>query len=150
LVVAHNVTNLLAHYPGVLNAGNTFGDSKKSLPNRGGRVALGMPSPNVTTNALGETVTNTVYVVVDEVTYGTGGNWGQWANEGGSSLELVDPRSNHRLAHNWVDSDETQKAPWTTVETIGPMVRDFGYGGDDPPTWVEVQALNEAEFLVDN
>jgi hypothetical protein len=149
LVIARDATNLFARYPGVLNAGNTLGNFNKSLSNSGGRVALATPDLNVTTNKVGETVTNTVYVVVDEVTYGTGGNWPKWANEGGSSLELIDPRSNHRLAHNWTDSDETQKAPWTTVEITGPMTGDYG---SSPPgaTWVEIQALNEAEFLVDN
>jgi len=149
LVIARDATNLFAHYPDDLDEGNTLGNFNKSLPNRGGRVALAMPDLNVTTNKLGETVTNTVYVVVDELTYGTGGNWGTWANEGGSSLELIDPRSNHRLAHNWTDSDETQKAPWTTVEITGQMTGDYG---SSPPgaNWVEIQALNEAEFLVDN
>ena len=56
--------------------------------------------------------TNTIYVEEDEVTYGTGGRWGEWSAGGGSSLELIDPHANHRLAANWADSDETQKSAW--------------------------------------
>ena len=40
----------------------------------------------------------------------TGGRWGQWAHGGGSSLELINPNTNHRLAGNWADSDETRKS----------------------------------------
>ena len=54
-----------------------------------------------------------------EVTYGSGGRWGRWSNGGGSSLELIDPRADARLASNWADSDESAKAPWTTVEFTG-------------------------------
>ncbi|HEY2953210.1 MAG TPA: CotH kinase family protein, partial [Verrucomicrobiae bacterium] len=104
-----------------------------------------MPEINISTNGLGQSQTNTLYVVVDEVTYGVGGNWGNWANEGGSSLELIDPRSNHRLAHNWGDSDETLKAPWTTVEATGLMDN-----ATVTPTTFEVLALGEGEWLLDN
>src|SRR5262249_54654528 len=110
LVIAKSRTNLWARYAN-LNSTNTLGDFGGSLADSGERIALARPDFVVSTDHLGRVVTNTVYVVVDEVTYGTGGNWGHWANGGGSSLELIDPRSNHRLAHNWADSDETSKAP---------------------------------------
>jgi hypothetical protein len=83
-----------------------------------------MPDVQVNTNTPGVITTNIAYVVVDEVTYASGGRWGNWANGGGSSLELIDPRANHRLASNWADSDETAKAPWTTIEATG--VLDLG------------------------
>ena len=63
--------------------------------------------------------TNTIYVEEDQVTYGTGGRWGEWSGGGGSSLELIDPHANHRLAANWADSDESQKSAWTNIETTG-------------------------------
>ena len=72
-----------------------------------------MADPFVKTNSHGNLTTNTIYVVEDEVTFGAGGRWGQWASGGGSSLELLDPRANHRLAYNWGDSDETGKSSWT-------------------------------------
>ena len=63
----------------------------------------------------GVPTTNALLVVADEVTYQTGGRWGQWAHGGGSSLELINPNTNHRLAGNWADSDETHKSSWTNL-----------------------------------
>ena len=144
LVVAKSITNLLVRYPN-LNPTNVFGDLDGSLAGRGERVALAKPDVAVSTNSQGIVSTNITYVVVDDVAYGTGGNWGKWANGGGSSLELVDPRSNHRLAHNWSDSDETSKAPWTTVTATGAMEQ-----GRGPTNLIELLALGEGEYLVDD
>ena len=148
LVIARNITNLLARYtnaPSLLTSNNTLGNYSGSLANQGERVALAMPAVHVTTNGMGQAQTNTIDVVVEEVTYEVGGQWGAWANEGGSSLELIDPRSNHRLAYNWADSDETAKAPWTTIQATGPM--DNGAG---TANLMEIMAFNEGEWLVDN
>jgi len=63
-------------------------------------------------------------------------------------LGLIDPHSNHRLAYNWGDSDDTQKATWTNIEGIGTL--DNGAvqsGGIDR---VEILMLGEGECLVDN
>jgi hypothetical protein len=144
IVVGKNVTNLLARYSG-LNATNAFGDYDGSLGNRGERLALGRPDFTVSTNGQGQVSTNLVFVVVDEVNYNIGGNWGSWANEGGSSLELTDPRSDNRLAHNWADSDETAKAPWTTVSATGAMEQGVGTAN-----LIELLSLGEGEYLVDN
>src|SRR5205085_332411 len=102
LVVARNMTNLFSHY-GSLSSGNTVGNYTGKLSHNGERLVLSMPDPFAKTNSHGNLTTNTLYVVEDEVTYGTGGRWGQWASGGGSSLELIDPRNNHRLAYNWAD-----------------------------------------------
>ena len=64
-------------------------------------------------------MTNIINIAVNDLTYGTGGRWGEWSSGGGSSLELIDPNSNNRLAANWADSDETQKSAWTDIETTG-------------------------------
>src|SRR5438045_4022406 len=82
-------------------------------------MALTMPDTVVSTNTSGVLETNLIHIAVDEVTYGTGGRWTECADAGGSSLELIDPRSDHRRPSNWADSDETKKAPWTIVETTG-------------------------------
>src|SRR5207249_897423 len=56
-------------------------------------------------------------VIVDQVRYSGGGRWGNWSGGGGSSLELLDPRSDHRVAGNWADSNESGKTTnWTVVE----------------------------------
>jgi hypothetical protein len=117
LVIARNAARLLLRYPS-LNAINTVGDFNGSLANGGERITLTMPDRSFTTN--GNVITTNInYVVADEVTYRDGGQWGQWSDGGGSSLELIDARSDNRLAANWADSDETAKAPWTTVEVRG-------------------------------
>ncbi len=123
LVVAKNAARLMSAYPN-LNPGNTLGDFQGNLAGRGERVALAKPESVVSLNPSGEWVTNTVHVVVDEVTYSNGGRWGQWADGGGSSLELRDPRGDHRRAANWGDSIESEKAEWTTIEHTG--VLDLG------------------------
>ncbi|HON07202.1 MAG TPA: lamin tail domain-containing protein, partial [Verrucomicrobiota bacterium] len=146
IVVAKNINKLLARYAGELNSSMVVGDFSGSLSGGGERVALGKPIVNYSTNSSGVVKSNTVYAIIDEVTYGVGGRWGKWANEGGSSLELRDPRANHRLAYNWGDSIETSKAQWVNIEATGPM--DNGSG--DTPNYLEIYLTGEGEALIDN
>src|SRR6266540_2380287 len=148
LVVARNATNLTAHYAN-LNANNTVGNFGGLLSHGGERLALAIPEQVINTNTPGVTTTNTAWIVIDEVTYRAGGRWGHWADGGGSSLELIDPRSNHRLADNWADSDETQKAPWTNIDVTAVMDWGSGYA-NDPINLVQIGLLGEGECLVDN
>ena len=139
LVVARNMTNLFAKYPN-LNSGNTVGNYSGKLSHNGELVALAQP----------ETLygTNTIYVEEDEVTYGTGGRWGEWSSGGGSSLELIDPHSNHRLAANWADSDDTSKSVWTNITYTG--VLDNGSNYDATIDYAQIGLLDVGECLVDN
>jgi hypothetical protein len=139
LVLARNLTNLLAKYTN-LNAGNTVGNYAGKLSHKGERVALAMPQSFYGTN--------TIYVEEDEVTYGTGGRWGEWSSGGGSSLELIDPHSNHRLAANWADSDDTQKSQWVDIENTG--VLDNGSNYDASIDYAQIGLLDAGECLVDN
>jgi hypothetical protein len=125
LVLAKNVARLLTRYP-QLNPNNTVGDYDGSLDNAGERLALAMPDTVLNTNELGAVTTNRIHIVVTEAAYASGGRWGLWADGGGSSLELVDPEADPLRAANWADSDETQKAPWTSVSLSGKL--DFGQG----------------------
>ena len=120
LVIAKSAARLQTNYLH-LNAGNCLGDYSGSLANGGERIELNKPDELVSTNELGQPVTDTIHIAVDEVTYGPGGRWGKWAGGGGSSLELRDARSDRRLAPNWGDSEESAKSPWVTVETTGVM-----------------------------
>lgn len=139
LVVARNVTNLLSLYTN-LTTGNTVGNYSGKLSHNGERVALAMPQSFYGTN--------TIYVVEDEVTYSTGGRWGQWSSGGGSSLELIDPRANHRLAANWADSDDTGKSQWVTISNTG--VLDNGTNYASGIQFAQVGLLDVGECLVDN
>jgi len=143
LVIARNAARLLSRYPN-LNANNTVGDYNGSLANGGERVALAMPDPFFTTNG-NVITTNFNYIVVDEVTYRDGGRWGRWSDGGGSSLELMDSRSDNRLAANWADSNESTKAPWTTVEVRG--VLDNGTSAADQ---LQVFMQGAGECLIDD
>ncbi|HEY3861147.1 MAG TPA: lamin tail domain-containing protein, partial [Verrucomicrobiae bacterium] len=139
VVVGKNTANLFAHYPN-LNAGNTVGNYSGKLSHDGELVVLSQPE-----SLYG---TNTIFVEEDEVTYGTGGRWGQWSGGGGSSLELIDPRANHRLAANWADSDETQKSSWVDIENTG--VLDNGSNYDASIDYAQIGLLDAGECLVDN
>jgi hypothetical protein len=139
LVVARNTANLFAHYSN-LNSGNTVGNFSGKLSHNGELVALSQPESYYGTN--------TIYVEEDQVAYGTGGRWGEWAGGGGSSLELIDPHSNHRLASNWADSDESQKSSWTNIVFTGTLDNGFNY--DSSIDYAEFGILDSGECLVDN
>lgn len=128
LVVAKNKTNLLSRYSN-LNAGNTVGNYSGSLKNGGDWLALSMPDQVITSLTTNGSIITTnfglIYIVVDEVVYKDGGRWSKWADGGGSSLELIDPRSDNRLPSNWADSDETGKGEWTAVSFTGLMDNGF-------------------------
>ena len=147
LVIARNQTNLFAKYPN-LTAANTLGNYGGKLSHKGERVALAMPQLFVVNSSSGLT-TNTVYVVEDEITYAAGGRWGQWAHAGGSSLELINPNANHRLAYNWTDSDETAKSIWTNLEFTGVLDLGGNYSGS-PVNLIQLGLLDIGECLVDN
>jgi hypothetical protein len=132
LVVARNTARLLTNYAH-LNSSDTVGDFRGALADGGERLALARADG----------------VVVDEVTYSTGGRWGEWAHGGGSSLELIDPRGDHTLAANWADSDESAKAPWTPVEITGRLVNN-GSGFSYPVDMLHVILLGAGECWIDN
>lgn len=144
LVIAANSTRLRSHYPH-LNFANCLGDWDGALRNRGERIYLAMPDTILSTNALGQTVTNTMHIPVDEVTWRDGGRWGRWAPGGGSSLELRDARADRRLAANWADSDETAKQGWVTVEATDTLNH-----GWESASQLHITLLGAGEILVDN
>ncbi len=141
LVVARDAANLIAKYPQLGNT-NTLGDFDGSLGDRGERIVLSRPDDM--------DFPDQDFVVVDTVTYSDG--WGEWADGGGSSLELRDPRSDNRQGVNWAGSDESAKSEWTTVDFT-----DYVSDGSDvnPSHGTDFNLLfvlgNQAgEFLVDD
>ena len=145
LVVAKNIGRMLTNYPGLspsLVRGN-FGGSPSGS---GGHVLLSMPQTLFTTNGANIT-SNTSYVVVNELTYNTGGHWGKWSDGGGASLELIDTGSDNRLAANWADSVAATNAPWTTITYTGPHEY---WDGNTAVTALEISMLGEGECAIDN
>ncbi|MBP7948254.1 MAG: lamin tail domain-containing protein [Verrucomicrobiales bacterium] len=90
--------------------------------------------------------TGTVYPVVDEVTYGTGGRWGRDSDGGGSSLEKRSLHADGRLAANWADSSEPAEHGWVTVQATGVM----DHGSGSPINRLHVMLLGAGECLVDD
>jgi hypothetical protein len=145
-VVAKNRDRLLSRNPG-LAPGVVFGGYGGTLSNGGERLALARPDLILSTNEFGLTETNRIDIDVDEVTYGTGGRWGQWSDGLGSSLELVDPHSDHLRPSNWADSDESGEAPWTTIEFTG---RVDNVADGVSTSRLHLLAQGPGEYLVDD
>ena len=143
LVVARNLSRLMTNYPNLVTA-NALGNFSGNLANSGERLALARVTQTVTTNN-NVAVTNKIYIVVDEVDFDDAGRWSKWSDGGGSSLELVDPRSDNRWMANWADSDESGKSAWTLVEHTG--VLDNGQGAINE---LQILLLGAGSCLVDN
>ena len=147
LVIARNAAHLRTNYSN-LTAANCLGDFNGKLSHNGKHLALSMPDTVVQTNSSGVVATNLIHIAVNELTYGSGGRWGQWSAGGGSSLELIDPNANNRLAANWADSDETQKSSWVNIENTG--VLDNGQNLDPSIDYAQIGLLDVGECLVDH
>ena len=87
--------------------------------------------------------------VADQVTYADGGRWSEWANGGGSSLELRNPNADNSQGEAWDASDESASSTWQNVSYSGPATNP---NGPDPTTYNELVLglLNTGEFLIDN
>jgi hypothetical protein len=149
LVIGKNKANLLGKYPQLNNA-NTLGDYDGALANGGERIALARPDYFlVTNNSIVTTQAN--FIVVDETSYVDSGRWARWADGGGSSLELIDPYTDHRLPANWADSDETAKSQWTNIVHTG--ILDHNYPVDangGAIDEIQVMLLGAGEALMDD
>jgi hypothetical protein len=121
------------------------GDYAGALADNGEQLRLVRPELLFMTNAVGEVEMSTSWIVMDEVAYRDGGRWGRWSDGGGSSLEKVDPRADGRRPDSWADSDESLKAPWTTV-TYGGRVDH----GDVAADQLQVFLLGDGECLIDD
>ena len=156
VVVGKNLARLLEHYT-QLNLTNAWGNYSGSLRNRGERIALARPEDLVSTNSQGVVTTNLYFIVEDEVAYLDGGRWGKWSDGGGSSLELKDPDADNRLAANWADSDESNKAPWTPIDVTRVMENGMVYNDESRSATTlgtanrfEVFLQGPGEALLDN
>jgi hypothetical protein len=147
LVIGRNISYLLTNYA-QLNAANTVGNFGGKLSGAGERLTLTMPDTTLSTSGSGVVTTNYLDIVVDEVTYGTGGRWGRWSDGGGSSLELIDARSDKRRASNWADSDDTAKSSWANIEFTGTLDNGALNGGSI--SFAQLGLLDAGECLVDN
>ena len=132
LVVAKDRARTLANHP-ALDPAIVLGDYGDSLSNGGERVKLSRPE-------------GAVLVVEDAIEYTESDRWHRFADGRGASLERRDPRGDSMAASNWADSDESAKAPWTTVEFTGTLA----HGNTSAPAnQVQMFLLGAGEALVD-
>jgi hypothetical protein len=136
LVIAADAQRLINHYPNLTGV-NTVGNFEGQLDNRGECIRLLKP--------LYKTPTNNEFIIVDEVTYSDGSDWGKGTDGGGSSLELKDPYSDNSRPDNWASSDESAKALWTTFSYTGTL--DLGSGTCNK---FELMLLDSGECIVDD
>ena len=147
LAVARNALRVATNHPAA-PAARILGDFSGQLDNAGERITLARPDTLLATNGpAGLVSTNTYYIPVEDFTYGDGGRWGEWADGGGSSLELIDARADRDLAPNWTSSDESAKAPWTTIEVTG--VLDLGVPSVPAADALHIMLLDRGEAIVD-
>jgi len=100
LVVAGDAATLASQYPSI----DIVGDFSGQLSNGGERIVLIDTNRNP----------------VDEVRYYDGGRWPQYADGGGSSLELRDLGADNSIPEAWAASDESGKTTWKTYSYTMP------------------------------
>ncbi|MBI1177017.1 hypothetical protein GC207_06210 [bacterium] len=145
LVIARNAAHLQTNYA-QLDAANCLGDFQGKLSGSSDRIVLRMPDEIVGTNGSGALETNIIHIAVDEVTYGTGGEWPTLADGGGSSLERIDARANSRLPSTWAASDESTKAAWVTVGVTNILTQ----GSVSPIDALQIELADAGDVLIDN
>ena len=106
LVVAKDAATLSLSHPTI----DIIGDYSRSLSNRSDRLELRDAFKNP----------------ADEVEYYDAGRWPEFADGGGSSLELKDPRSDNSKAEAWAASDESGKSNWNTYSYRQNRVSRYG------------------------
>lgn len=146
VVVAKDAARLRASHPH-LTAANTFGDFQGTLSRSGELLVLTKPDTIIAADAAGGLVTNVIHIAVSEVHYREGGRWPELADGGGSSLELVDPRSDLQRGSNWQASDETAKSEWASFEFTG-IVDNNNTG--QPNNRLQILMQGAGECLVDD
>ena len=115
LVVAKDTAYMRALHPGL----DVVGPFTNKLSRSGDLVVLKDPQNNP----------------ASEVRYFDGGRWPEYADGGGSSLELRDPRADLMAAEAWAASDESGKSSWQTYAWRG--ISQAGQPGE-PTLWHEL------------
>jgi Lamin Tail Domain/Concanavalin A-like lectin/glucanases superfamily/CotH kinase protein len=85
-----------------------------------GKTALGPFSGSLSGKGETLSLSDANENIVNSVRYGEGGLWSEWANGGGSSLELIDPEADNTKPGAWDASDESTQTAWQTVTYSGP------------------------------
>jgi hypothetical protein len=131
LVVANDIARFAATWPNVQVSGPWLG----KLSSKEGRVWL--------EDAAGQRA--------DEIVYRDGGRWPVYADGGGSSLELRNPKADHRSPEAWAPSDESSQSSWQTYTYRGLAAQNPGYNiGNDQFQEMVIGLLDAGELLLDD
>ena len=129
LVVARDASALLLKFPGR----PIIGDLRGTLSNIDERILLRDSNGNT----------------ADEVHYYERGQWPEFGDGGGSSIELRDPDADNSRGGAWAASDESNRSSWQNY-SYTKTVNAFPY---DPPIHFQelvMGLLDEGEVLIDN
>ncbi len=143
LVVARNAERLRQQHPD-LPPHHIVGNYSGSLRNRGERITLlrpvrSLPAPSAPIRH---------HAVEDDVLYHPRDRDRSLAAGGGSSLERVDFDSPADEPAAWRDSDESAKAPWTTIQSSGPLT--LTHPGVPAADQLQIILLGPGEVIVDD
>ncbi|RIK81824.1 MAG: hypothetical protein DCC68_07760 [Planctomycetota bacterium] len=129
LVVARDVVTLAADYPSIRILGPFAGEIQRGGEKLELRDALDNPA--------------------DVVEFFDSGRWHEFADGGGSSLELRDPDADNAQAQAWAASDESDQTAWQTVTYRG-VATSSSVGPDGQ--WQEflLGLLDAGEVLLDD
>ncbi len=129
LVVAKDVAFMQAKYPGV----TVVGPFTNQLARGSDRIELKDAAGNP----------------ADEVRYYDAKPWPDYANGSGSSLELIDPRSDNSRPEAWAASDQSAQSTWQTYAYRGIATAE---PAASPTQWNEfvMGLLGEGEVLIDD
>ena len=127
LVVAEDAAFLRGLWPAI----EILGDFSGSLSHSGSHLTLKDPNGNP----------------ADELTYGDGKPWPDYADGGGSSLELRDPFADNAKPQAWAASVESGRTGWIYYTNRVVATNVLG-----PTTWNELQIglLDAGECLIDD
>jgi hypothetical protein len=129
LVIAQDANYLSEVYPDVA----IVGDFSGKLSNSGETIVLA--------DALGNPV--------DRVRYYDGGSWPSYADGGGCSLELIDPRADNNVGSAWAASDESSRTAWQEFSYRG-TAGSSPVGNDNLYKEFVMGLLYEGEILIDD
>lgn len=129
LVVAQDAAALREKYPAI----DVVGDFSRSLSDRDERILLEDAEGNP----------------ADEVHYYERGRWPEYADGGGSSLELRNPFADNSKAETWAASDETAKSTWNTYTIRGVCEEHLEIPKDLYNEFI-FGLLDSGEFLIDD
>ncbi|HEY2951105.1 MAG TPA: lamin tail domain-containing protein, partial [Verrucomicrobiae bacterium] len=88
--------------------------------------------------------------LANQVDYKTGGDWPGLAAGGGSSMELINPWMDNRLASAWRDSDETSKSVLREYSCTGKYEELHTKGGPTDYKELHFHLVGDAHVVLEN